>query len=179
MRSAGGNTSGSSDSREAQTAQSDQRSHGSVAPSETPEIEDIDMAIRQRRQKNHEAKDHQGPQPGTGVQSEGQESRQGRTGATPSPSAIPRTRISAAWTAVAIGIVLLIALLIFIFQNLHGVRVSFVTLHGSFPLALSLLCAALAGAVVVFLVGVSRIAQLRRTARRQRDTAVAATTAVE
>jgi uncharacterized integral membrane protein len=86
----------------------------------------------------------------------------------------PRTRISSAWTAVAVGLLFLIALLIFIFQNLENVRVTFITLHASFPLALSLLCASVAGALVVLLLGVARIIQLRRVARHHRDAAAAA-----
>lgn len=86
----------------------------------------------------------------------------------------PRTRISSAWTAVGVGLVFLIALLIFIFQNLENVRVTFITFHASFPLALSLLCASVAGALVVLLLGVARIIQLRRVARHHRDAAAAA-----
>lgn len=82
---------------------------------------------------------------------------------------VPRTRVSSAWTAVVVGVLFLVALLVFIFQNLQDVRVSFVTLHASFPLALSLLCAAVASAVIVLLLGVARMIQLRRVARRHRD----------
>jgi lipopolysaccharide assembly protein A len=103
--------------------------------------------------------------------------------ATPEPSHVakagktaPRTRISSAWTAVAVGLLFLIALLIFIFQNLENVRVTFITFHASFPLALSLLCASVAGAVVVLLLGVARIIQLRRVARHHRNAAAAART---
>lgn len=106
--------------------------------------------------------------------------------ATPEPSpattagkTAPRTRISSAWTAVAVGLLFLLALLIFIFQNLENVRVTFITLHASFPLALSLLSASVAGALVVLLLGVSRIVQLRRVARHHRKAAVAARTSHE
>ena len=67
-----------------------------------------------------------------------------------------------------------IALLVFIFQNLNNVRVTFLAFHGTFPLALSLLCSAVGGAVIVLLLGVARMIQLRRAARRQRNAAVAA-----
>jgi uncharacterized integral membrane protein len=70
--------------------------------------------------------------------------------------------------------VLLIALLIFIFQNLEDVKVTFLFFHGSVPLALSLLGAAIAGALVVLAIGVARMIQLRRAARRHRDAAMAA-----
>src|SRR5205085_11966499 len=88
-----------------------------------------------------------------------------------SSRAVPRTRISSAWTAVAVGLLFLIALLVFIFQNLQNVRVSFITVRASFPLALSLVCSAVAGALIVLLVGVARMIQLRRVARHHRDAA--------
>jgi uncharacterized integral membrane protein len=56
------------------------------------------------------------------------------------------------------ALVLLILMLVFIFQNLHNVKISFFTASGSFPLALALLLAAVAGALIV---------QLRRTVRRR------------
>jgi uncharacterized integral membrane protein len=93
---------------------------------------------------------------------------------TPTGKTLPRTRISSAWTTVAVGLVFLIALLIFIFQNLNNVRVTFLAFHGSFPLALSLLCSAVGGALIVLLLGMARMIQLRRAARRQRNAAVAA-----
>ena len=92
----------------------------------------------------------------------------------PTGKAVPRTRLSSAWTTVAVGLVFLIALLVFIFQNLNNVRVTFLAFHGTFPLALSLLCSAVGGAVIVLLLGVARMIQLRRAARRQRNAAVAA-----
>jgi lipopolysaccharide assembly protein A len=94
--------------------------------------------------------------------------------ATPAGKTVPSTRMSAAWTTVAIGLVFLIALLIFIFQNLDDVKVTFLFFHGSVPLALSLLGAAIAGALAVLAIGVARMYQLRRVARRHRDAAVAA-----
>lgn len=99
------------------------------------------------------------------------------TPASKSSKAVPRTRISSAWTAVAVGLLFLIALLIFIFQNLQNVRVSFTTVHGSFPLALLLLCSAVAGALIVLLLGVGRMIQLRRVARHHRDAADASRSA--
>jgi uncharacterized integral membrane protein len=58
-------------------------------------------------------------------------------------------------------------ILVFIFQNLHSVKISFFTASGSFPLALAVLLAAVAGAVIVLLLGSIRIIQLRRTVRRR------------
>jgi uncharacterized integral membrane protein len=98
----------------------------------------------------------------------------GQPSAAPAAKAVPRTRLSAAWTTVAVGLVFLIALLVFIFQNLTDVRVTFLAFHGTFPLALSLLCSAVGGAVIVLLLGAARMIQLRRAARRQHSAAVAA-----
>lgn len=83
----------------------------------------------------------------------------------PHPTA-RRTRTSAAWTSIAIAIVLGIFLLVFILQNTDSVKIHFLSLDGSFPLALGLLLAAIAGALAVFLVGSARILQLRRSAKR-------------
>ena len=67
-----------------------------------------------------------------------------------------------------ISVLVLIALIIFIAQNSGSVRVSFVSLHGRFPLAVSLLAAAAAGCVVTLILGTTRILQLRRIVRRRR-----------
>lgn len=80
--------------------------------------------------------------------------------------AVPRTRVAVARTSVVVGIVLLILILIFIFQNLDEVRVSFLSFHGSFPLAASLFFAAIVGALIAHFLGTLRILQLRRAARR-------------
>ena len=115
-----------------------------------------------------------GPEHPEGASPEGAPATQAPTPTPPTGKPVPRTRISSAWTSVAIGLLLLIALLIFIFQNLDNVRVTFLTVHASFPLALSLLCAAIGGALFVLLLGVARMVQLRRVARRDRNAAVAA-----
>jgi uncharacterized integral membrane protein len=96
------------------------------------------------------------------------------TASTASGKAAPRTRVSSAWTAVAVGLVLLTALLIFMFQNLQEARVTFLGFHARLPLALSLLSSAILGALVVLLLGVSRMVQLRLAARRHRQAAVVA-----
>jgi uncharacterized integral membrane protein len=82
------------------------------------------------------------------------------------PRTLPRTRAGTAWVGASVAAVVVLALIIFIAQNVHAVEVSFVTLHGRFPLAVALLAAALAGSVVTLVIGSTRIVQLRRTARR-------------
>jgi uncharacterized integral membrane protein len=72
------------------------------------------------------------------------------------------------WTAVAVGLVVLAAILIFIAQNSARVRVHFLTADGELPLGVALLFAALLGAILVLAIGSVRMLQLRRVARRRR-----------
>jgi uncharacterized integral membrane protein len=76
------------------------------------------------------------------------------------------TRVSRAWTSTVAAIVLLILLLIFILQNTASVKVNFLGAHGHVPLGVALLVAAVAGGLLVAIVGAARIAQLRVRARR-------------
>jgi uncharacterized integral membrane protein len=80
----------------------------------------------------------------------------------------PSTRTSAAWTALAVGLALLVVVLVFILENLQKVKVSLFGLHWYAPLAVDLLLAAVLGGLVVFMTGALRILQLRRHARRRR-----------
>jgi uncharacterized integral membrane protein len=65
--------------------------------------------------------------------------------------------------------VLLGLILLFVFQNLHKARVSFVTVSGTLPLAVALLAAAAFGALFVLALGSARIVQLRKVIRRHRS----------
>jgi uncharacterized integral membrane protein len=65
------------------------------------------------------------------------------------------------------ALIFLIVILVFVFQNLHNVKISFFTASGSFPLALAVLLAAVIGALIVLCLGSIRILQLRRTVRRR------------
>ncbi len=85
----------------------------------------------------------------------------------PPPTGIPPSRAGRLWVGMISALVLLILMLVFIFQNLHNVRISFFTATGSFPLALALLLAAVVGALIVVCLGSIRIIQLRRTVRRR------------
>lgn len=78
------------------------------------------------------------------------------------------TRLSGAWTALIVGIVALVVILVFIVQNLQAVEVQFLVFHGHLPLALALLFAMILGAVIVLAFGGGRILQLRLVARRAR-----------
>ncbi|MFE2756143.1 lipopolysaccharide assembly protein LapA domain-containing protein [Actinosynnema sp. NPDC059335] len=85
--------------------------------------------------------------------------------AGPQPK-LKRTRISGTWVAVLASIVVLIVLLVFILQNLTGATIHFLGASGTLPLGVALLFAAIAGAILVALVGAARIMQLRRQAKR-------------
>ena len=79
-----------------------------------------------------------------------------------------QTRLSGAWTALVVGVVVLVVILVFILQNLQSVEVHFLFLQGNLPLAVALLFAMGLGAVVVLAFGAVRILQLRMVARRAR-----------
>lgn len=81
---------------------------------------------------------------------------------------VERTRTSTLWTSVAVAAVVLLLLLIFILQNIQDVKVSYLWMSGRLPLGVALLFAAVGGALLVVLLGVARIVQLRRVARRNR-----------
>jgi uncharacterized integral membrane protein len=90
-------------------------------------------------------------------------------GQDPFPGEV-HTRLSGAWTALVVGIVALVLILVFILQNLQSVELSFLVFHGHLPLAVALLFAVILGAIIVLAFGGARITQLRmvaRTARRQ------------
>lgn len=87
--------------------------------------------------------------------------------AQPEPGAPPPTRASALWTFLAIGLVLLVAVIVFILQNLEDIKVTFFAVHWHMPVGLGLLLAAALGGGVVFVAGAVRILQLRGHARRQ------------
>jgi uncharacterized integral membrane protein len=62
-----------------------------------------------------------------------------------------------------------VALIVFMLQNTRSVEVSFLWLHGTLPLALAMLIAAVGSAILTMVAGTARISQLRRLARRRRD----------
>jgi uncharacterized integral membrane protein len=81
---------------------------------------------------------------------------------------IEPTRTSMVWTMVGIGVVLLVAILVFILQNSQRVRMQFLMVNGTLPLGVALLFAALLGALLVLVAGAARVLQLRVVARRHR-----------
>jgi lipopolysaccharide assembly protein A len=80
-------------------------------------------------------------------------------------------RTAAAWTAVTIGVLVAVALVVFLAQNTRQVEISFLGFSGSVPVAVALLAAAVFGAAVVLVAGTARVTKLRLAVRqlRQRD----------
>jgi lipopolysaccharide assembly protein A len=81
---------------------------------------------------------------------------------------IEPTRTSMVWTMVGIGVILLVAILVFILQNGQRIRMQFLMVNGTLPLGVALLFAALLGALLVLVAGAARVLQLRVLARRHR-----------
>jgi uncharacterized integral membrane protein len=77
-----------------------------------------------------------------------------------------RSRTSATFISLVAGTVLLILLIVFLLENTQRAKVTFFGATGHLPLGLALLLAALAGALILGLVGSARIAQLRRRVKR-------------
>jgi uncharacterized integral membrane protein len=92
--------------------------------------------------------------------------------AQPAPAAPAKklrpTRVSGTWVAVIIALLVLVFLLIFILQNLDTASVHFLGMSGSLPLAVAMLFSAIAGALLVALVGGARIVQLRKETKKAR-----------
>lgn len=84
------------------------------------------------------------------------------------PHRIQHTRTSGLWVAVAAAALILLLLLIFILQNNRQVQVSFFGADGHLPLGVAMLLSAVAGALLLALIGTARIVQLRRVVRRDR-----------
>jgi len=81
-----------------------------------------------------------------------------------------RTRTGRVWAALIPALVFLVLLIVFIAENGQRVEVKFFGASGHISLALALLVSAVAGAVVVLLIGGARIVQLRLAAwRHQRQ----------
>jgi putative membrane protein len=96
--------------------------------------------------------------------------------AQPEPEALPgerRTRLSGAWTAVVLGLLALVVILVFILQNQQKVEVTFLFFSGHLPLAVALLFAMILGALIVVAFGAARILQLRMVAGHARRKASA------
>ncbi len=89
------------------------------------------------------------------------------------------SRLSGAWTALVVGVVTLLVILLFILQDLQSVELHFLAFHGHLPLAIALLFAATLGAIIVLTFGGGRILQLRLVARRARRQSAASSPPVQ
>ncbi|WP_179778023.1 lipopolysaccharide assembly protein LapA domain-containing protein [Amycolatopsis endophytica] len=78
-----------------------------------------------------------------------------------------RTRISGTWVAVIIAVLVLVVLLIFILQNPTRTELTFLGATGTLPVGVAMLLAAIAGALLIALIGSARILQLRHAAHRR------------
>jgi lipopolysaccharide assembly protein A len=79
---------------------------------------------------------------------------------------VPRTRTSGAYKSLLAGAVVLALLLIFILENTRSVKISYLGTSEHMALGVALLLAAVAGALLVGVVGSVRILQLRRRVKR-------------
>ncbi|MGH3634549.1 LapA family protein [Mycobacterium sp.] len=85
---------------------------------------------------------------------------------TPSGSPVMFTRAGAVWTALTVGFLILIVLLIFITQNTASAQFAFLGWRWSLPLGVAILLAAVCGGLITVLAGTARIYQLRRAAKK-------------
>jgi uncharacterized integral membrane protein len=92
--------------------------------------------------------------------------------AEPKSSALDRhgrvrtTRSGAVLAGLVVAAIILIALLVFVLQNLESVSVHYLGFHGRVPLGVALLLSAIAGLLLVSIPGTVRILQLRRAVKK-------------
>ncbi len=86
---------------------------------------------------------------------------------TPDRPAVRRSRVGGVWVAAVVFAVVLLLLLIFVLQNGQRAEVSFLGAHGTLPMGVALLLAAVCGVLLVALPGTARIVQLRMLSRRR------------
>ncbi|WP_152351624.1 LapA family protein [Brachybacterium subflavum] len=102
----------------------------------------------------------------------GRDATSGRTGTAPREqvSDVPTSgkRTAGVWIALVLGAIVLILLLVFILQNNHAANFHYFTADFSLPLGVAMLLAAIAGALVMALVGSVRMFQQSRTIKKLR-----------
>lgn len=103
------------------------------------------------------------PTPGTDKTTPPESGKHGRSGTAAEPKL---TRAGALWTALILGFLVLIVLLIFITQNTEPVPLTFLGWHWSLPTGVAILGAAVGGGLLTVAAGTARIFQLRRAAKK-------------
>ncbi|MGV0743127.1 LapA family protein [Mycolicibacterium sp. XJ870] len=107
------------------------------------------------------------PEPTPGSSLPPEPDRTPETGKHSEVSAQPKfTRAGALWSALIMGFLVLIVLLIFIAQNTASAEFAFLGWHWSLPLGVAILGAAVAGGLLTVAAGTARIFQLRRAAKK-------------
>ena len=81
-------------------------------------------------------------------------------------SAVKFTRAAALWSALIIGFLILIVLLVFIMQNTDSATVHFFGWEWNLPMGVGILLAAVCGGLLTVAVGTARIVQLRTAAKK-------------
>lgn len=81
---------------------------------------------------------------------------------------VEHTRTRATYFGLVIGAIILILLLVFILQNLESQQIMLIFWQVNLPVGVSLLIAAIAGALLVALIGGLRMLQMRRALRKAR-----------
>lgn len=76
------------------------------------------------------------------------------------------TRAGALWSALIVGFLILILLLIFIAQNTASAAFQFLGWHWTLPLGVAILLAAVVGGLITVAAGTARIVQLRQVAKK-------------
>ena len=81
-------------------------------------------------------------------------------------SAVKFTRAAALWSALIVGFVILILLLVFIMQNTDDTTIHLFAWEWNLPVGVAILLAAVCGGLLTVAVGTARIIQLRRAAKK-------------
>ncbi|WP_396911215.1 lipopolysaccharide assembly LapA domain-containing protein [Mycolicibacterium sp.] len=89
-----------------------------------------------------------------------------RTAPEPAGSTVMFTRAAAVWSALVIGLLIFVVLLVFVAQNAALTGFTFLGWHWSLPLGVAMLLAAVCGGLVTVLAGTARMHQLRRAASK-------------
>jgi uncharacterized integral membrane protein len=81
-------------------------------------------------------------------------------------SAVKFTRAAALWSALIVGFLILILLLVFIMQNTDSTTIHLFAWEWHLPVGVAILLAAVCGGLLTVAAGTARIIQLRRAAKR-------------